>query len=39
MYFAQLFGVLDQVYNRLNTNTFSNWGVVKNKKVIKDIAN
>ena len=38
MYFAHLLGVIDQVYKRLNTNTFADWGIVKNGKVIKDIS-
>lgn len=36
-YFAKLLGISD-VYGRLNTNDFADWGVVKNKHVIKDIA-
>lgn len=38
MYFARLLGALDKVYNRLGTNSFADWGVVKNQKVVKDIA-
>lgn len=39
LYFAKLLGVLDGVYERLNKNNFGDWGVVKNQKVVKDIAN
>ena len=38
MYFAKLLNALDNVYARINTNTFADWGIIKNKKVIKDIA-
>lgn len=38
MYFAKLLGLLDQTYKRLGQNDFADWGVVKNQKVIKDIA-
>lgn len=38
MYFAQLLGELDIVYDRLNTNDFGSWGIVENGKVVKDIA-
>lgn len=36
-YFAKLLGIKD-VYGRLSTNDFADWGVVKDYKVIKDIA-
>ncbi len=38
LYFSKLLGLLDKVYQRLNTNDFADWGVVKNQKVVKDIA-
>jgi len=38
LYFAKLLGVLDRVYERLNTNNFADWGIVKNHVVLKDIA-
>lgn len=38
LYFAQLLNELDKVYERLNDNDFADWGIVKNGKVIKDIA-
>ena len=36
-YFAKLLGIPD-VYGRLSTNDFADWGVVENGKVTKDIA-
>lgn len=38
MYFSKLLGVLDKVYDRLSSNNFADWGVIKNQKVVKDIA-
>ncbi len=38
MYFAKLLGKLDNVYERLNTNGFADWGIVKAGIVAKDIA-
>lgn len=38
LYFAKLLGALDTVYNRFNKNDYADWGIVKGKKVIKDIA-
>lgn len=38
MYFAKLLGVLDKVYERMNTNNFADWGIVKDQRVVKDIA-
>lgn len=38
MYFARLLGVLDKTYERLSMNNFADWGVVKNQKVVEDIA-
>ncbi len=38
MYFAKLLGKLDSIYERLNTNGFADWGIVKNQAVVKDIA-
>ena len=38
MYFAKLLSTFDKVYERLNTNTFADWGIVKTQKVLKDIA-
>ena len=37
MYFAKLLGKLDSVYERLETNSFADWGIVKNNAVVKDI--
>lgn len=39
LYFAKLLGVLNHVYERFNANSYGDWGIVKDKKVIKDIAN
>lgn len=38
LYFAKLLGVLDRVYERLNANNFTCWGIIRNQKVVKDIA-
>lgn len=38
MYFAKLLNAPDKVYKRFNTNNFADWGIVKNQKVVKDIA-
>lgn len=38
LYFAKLLGLLDTVYLRLDTNSYGDWGIVKDKEVIKDIA-
>jgi broad specificity phosphatase PhoE len=38
LYFAKLLSVLDEVYDRFNTNDYADWGIVENKKVIRDIA-
>ncbi len=38
MYFASLLGQMHRVFERLHTNDFCSWGVVKNGKVVKDIA-
>ncbi|KKS01324.1 MAG: hypothetical protein UU53_C0014G0011 [Candidatus Curtissbacteria bacterium GW2011_GWC2_41_21] len=38
LYFAKLLGVLDEVYKRFSTNSYADWGVVKNDAVLKDIA-
>ncbi len=38
MYFAKLLGKMDTVYERLNTNSFADWGVVKAGIVVRDIA-
>lgn len=38
LYFAKLLGLLDTVYLRLDTNSYGDWGIVKDKGVIKDIA-
>ena|SRR5258708_2309993 len=38
LYFAKLLDVLDNVYERLSTNNYGDWGTIKDKKVIKDIS-
>lgn len=37
-YFAKLTDALDRVYERLATNDFADWGIIKNHKVVRDIA-
>lgn len=39
LYFAKLLGVLNEVYQRFNTNDYCDWGIIKNGKVLKDIVN
>ena len=38
LYFAKIIGQLDKVFERISTNTFCDYGIIKNSKVIKDIA-
>ncbi len=38
LYFAKFLEVLDDVYRRFNKNDFADWGIIKNQKVVKDIA-
>ena len=38
LYFAKLLSVFDKVYERLNTNNFADWGIIKSQRVVKDIA-
>ena len=38
LYFAKLLGALDKAHERLNTNNFADWGIVRNLTVVKDIA-
>lgn len=38
MYFASLLRELENVYERLHTNSFNDWGVTKNRVVLKDIS-
>ncbi len=38
LYFASFLGKLDSVFIRAQTNTFCDYGIIQNKKVIKDIA-
>jgi broad specificity phosphatase PhoE len=38
LYFAKLLHVLDHVYERFNTNSYGDWGIVEKGKVLKDIA-
>lgn len=38
LYFAKLLNLLNRVYERLSTNTYADWGVVRNYQVAKDVA-
>lgn len=38
LYFAKMLGKLDNIFERWSTNTFCDYGVIQNSKVIKDIA-
>lgn len=38
LYFAKLLRKLDSVFERWSTNTFCDYGIIQNNKVIKDIA-
>lgn len=38
LYFSKLLGVLSDVYKRFNTNSYADWGIIKNQKVEKDIS-
>jgi broad specificity phosphatase PhoE len=38
LYFAKTMGLLDKVYERLGTNSFADWGVIRDREVIQDIA-
>lgn len=38
LYFAKLLGILKKTYERLGTNGFADWGIIKNQSVIKDIS-
>ncbi len=38
LYFAKLLGLLTNVYKRFNSNYYADWGIVRNWKVVKDIA-
>lgn len=37
LYFAKLLGTLDTVYERFRANDYADWGIIRNKKVIRDI--
>ena len=37
LYFAQLLHTLDRVFDRMQKSSYCDWGIVKDKKVIKDI--
>ena len=39
LYFGKVLGKLEKVFDRAQTNTFCDYGIIQNKKVIKDIAN
>ena len=38
LYFAKILGKLENIFNRTQTNTFCDYGIIQNKVVIKDIA-
>jgi broad specificity phosphatase PhoE len=38
LYFAKFLGKLEHVFNRAQTNTFCDFGIIQNEKVIRDIA-
>ncbi|MFX1310346.1 MAG: histidine phosphatase family protein [Promethearchaeota archaeon] len=38
LYFAKILGQLDKVFERISTNTFCDYGIIQNNKIIKDIA-
>lgn len=38
LYFAKILGKLEYVFDRAQTNTFCDYGIIQNKKVMKDIA-
>lgn len=38
LYFAQILGELHKIYERILTNSFCDYGIIQNGKVIKDIA-
>ncbi|MHA1913349.1 MAG: histidine phosphatase family protein [Promethearchaeota archaeon] len=38
LYFAKLLGKLDHLFDRYSTNTFCDYGIIQNNKVIKDIS-
>lgn len=38
LYFAKLLQALNNVYERFNINSYGDWGIIKDQRVIKDIA-
>jgi len=38
LYFAKILGVLDKIFERILTNSFCDYGIIQNGKVLKDIA-
>ncbi len=38
LYFAKILGELDKIFERMLTNTFCDYGIIQNGKVLKDIA-
>jgi broad specificity phosphatase PhoE len=38
LYFAKIIGQLDKIFERILTNTFCDYGIIQNSKIIKDIA-
>ncbi|MHA2038398.1 MAG: histidine phosphatase family protein [Promethearchaeota archaeon] len=37
LYFAKILGKLENIFERAQTNTFCDYGIIQNRKVIKDI--
>lgn len=38
LYFAKILGELDNIFERILTNTFCDYGIIQNGKILKDIA-
>jgi len=38
LYFAKFNGQLNKIFERISTNTFCDYGIIQNNKIIKDIA-
>lgn len=38
LYFAKFNGQLNKIFERISTNTFCDYGIIQNSKIIKDIA-
>lgn len=38
LYFARILGELDKIFEKMLTNSFCDYGIIQNGKIIKDIA-